>query len=240
MATGHGNVELALLHLNTVRWELSQTIANLRADPRTRNLPIAVYGPPELRGATRRKLEPYQLVSYLDDAGDAGLMREQLTPLISRREIPELTAAQRAEEVASAAYWLRHIADGQRTNLFPLDTAEAALSEAIGHTAAARDALIALGSLGKPGVQQRMAEAALTDSYSVETRRAAIVQLAFHIQRYGRMLDNASANKVAAAYQQATDPQLKSAWAAVIGALGPNQDSAGSALRDFPVSPPLP
>ena len=230
MATSEGSVELAVLHLNTVRWELSQTIANLRADPRTRRLPIAVYGPSELRGSTRHKLHPYQLVSYLDDAGDPGLLRDQLTPLIGQRQVPELTEDQRRAEIASAAFWLRHIADGQRTQVFPLESAESALSRAIGQTVVARDALVALGAIGKPSVQQRIAEVALSDGFAVETRRAAIVQLAFHVQRFGRMIDNPTAQAIANAYRAETSPELRSAWAAVVGALRPDRMAATTQL----------
>ena len=37
--------ELILVHSNCVKWPLSMTIANLRADYRSRNIPIVVFGP---------------------------------------------------------------------------------------------------------------------------------------------------------------------------------------------------
>lgn len=39
------NCELILVHSNCIRWDLSLTIANLRADVRTRLTPIVIYGP---------------------------------------------------------------------------------------------------------------------------------------------------------------------------------------------------
>src|SRR5690606_40506589 len=48
IAAAHGNIELAVLHPNVVRWELSQTIANLRADSRTASIPVVIYGPAEI------------------------------------------------------------------------------------------------------------------------------------------------------------------------------------------------
>lgn len=241
MATQQGNVELAVLHLNTVRWDLSQTLANLRADPRTRRIPIAVYGPPELRGATYPKLQPYQLVGYIDDGSDAGTLRQQLTPLLAARAVPELTEAQRIAQVSAAAYWLRHIAEGQRTGVFPLQGAESALLKAADQTAIARDVLIALGSIGKPAVQQRMADVALSAGLSVETRRAAIVQLAFHLQKFGRMVSNETAQRVGSAYQNESSAELKTLWAAVVGALRPDPQGAGGVLLSYPPpAAPLP
>lgn len=39
------NCELILIHSNCIRWELSSTLANLRADARTRRTPVVIYGP---------------------------------------------------------------------------------------------------------------------------------------------------------------------------------------------------
>lgn len=41
-------VELIVLDINCVQWDLSQTVANLRADARTAYLPIVLYGPEEV------------------------------------------------------------------------------------------------------------------------------------------------------------------------------------------------
>jgi hypothetical protein len=239
MAVREGNVELAVLHLNTVRWELSQTLANLRADPRTARLPIAVYGPPHLRNAAARQLQPYRLVSYLDDAGDVGILRTQLEPLVQQRLVPELTETQRQEEIQAAAFWLRHIASGQRTRIFPLEPAEAALFDAAYRPAIANDAFIALGAIGKPSVQQRLAEIGMASGIAPETQLAAIAQLAFHIQRYGRMLENGTAQQVLAAWRNASTPEVRSAWSAVIGALRPDPKAAATELLKF-TAPPSP
>lgn len=235
LATGTGNVELAVLHLNTVRWELSQTIANLRADPRTARMPIAVYGPPELRQATEVKLRPYQLVSYLDDAGDPGLLRSQLEPLIAQRTTPERTDEQRAADAQTAAFWLRRIAEGHRTQVFPLEPVENALSEAVNRTATARDALIALGSIGRSSVQSRLADVGLSEGQGTEIRLTAVVQLAVHIQKFGALLDNDRRRQIEQALRSEQDPDLQTAWSAVVGALKPGVPAVGAELLKQPL-----
>lgn len=57
--------ELILIHSNCVRWNLSQTVANLRADSRTAQTPIAVYGPRRDRAAIRQLQHRYPGVSWL-------------------------------------------------------------------------------------------------------------------------------------------------------------------------------
>lgn len=45
-ATNQMSCELVLLHSNALRWDAASTVANLRADFRTRDTPIVIYGPP--------------------------------------------------------------------------------------------------------------------------------------------------------------------------------------------------
>jgi hypothetical protein len=44
--------DLLMVHSNCIRWPLSQTIANLRADARTSTTPIVIYGPANVAAST--------------------------------------------------------------------------------------------------------------------------------------------------------------------------------------------
>ena len=59
------NCELVLIHTNCLRWPLSQTVANLRTDSRTRQTPIAVYGPIRDMAAVNALQNRYPGISYL-------------------------------------------------------------------------------------------------------------------------------------------------------------------------------
>jgi hypothetical protein len=59
------NCELILIHTNCLRWPLSQTIANLRADSRTAQTPIAIYGPERDTTAILRMQSLYPGISHL-------------------------------------------------------------------------------------------------------------------------------------------------------------------------------
>ena len=52
--------ELILVHSNCLRWSLSETKANLRADYRTRNTPIIIYGPERDKLRTERLRSNYR------------------------------------------------------------------------------------------------------------------------------------------------------------------------------------
>jgi CheY-like chemotaxis protein/HEAT repeat protein len=234
MAADEGNVELAVLHLNTIRWELSQTIANLRADARTAAVPIAIYGPSGLSGRIRPLLEQNAPVIYLEEANSPQDVARTLQPFLAQLSPPPLTDAQRAEQMRAAAYWLRHIALGQRTRVFDLTAAEDALSNAVNDPALAGDALVALGAIGKASVQQRLAEATLAVGSEPAIREAAAIQLAFHIQRFGSLLKNGTLHELQTAWEAAMEPELKTALAGVIGSLNPNSDAVVRQLQAFP------
>lgn len=229
----HGDTELAVLHLNTIRWELSQTITNLRADARTAGVPIAIYGPQGLQGRVQHLLRDYQPAVYLPEADQSSDIARTLRPFLAQVSPPALTDQQRADRIAAAAYWLRHIAQGRRTNVFDLSPAEDALAAAVDEERVARDALIALGAIGTPSAQQRLADAALAPGYPLEIRETAALQLAFHIQQFGALLRNGNLAAVQDAWESATEPALKTALASVIGSLGPTPEAVTRQLENY-------
>ncbi|MEZ6043374.1 MAG: hypothetical protein R3C20_22985 [Planctomycetaceae bacterium] len=67
LASEQLNCELILVSSNCIEWDLSPTIANLRADIRTQNCPIIVYGPSRARASVRRLIERYEGVWFMDE-----------------------------------------------------------------------------------------------------------------------------------------------------------------------------
>lgn len=240
-AATQGDMAVALLHLNTIRPDLSPTIANFRADSRTANIPIVIYGPAEMRDAATRLMGEYSRVSYLQEASTPGELQKQLHPILAELNPPPLTAAQREERAKAAAYWLRRIAETQRTNLFNLEPAQAALAFAIDKPDLAADALGALAFIPRPGVQKTLAAAADTTSNSPEIRSLAARNLAFHIQQFGLSLSNDEVREVYDASQSEQDPAVRSALASVIGSLKPEPKTVEERILAFPTAEqPLP
>ncbi len=48
VASTTAGIDLAVIHINCIQWDLSQTVANFRADSRTAYLPIVFYGPEDI------------------------------------------------------------------------------------------------------------------------------------------------------------------------------------------------
>lgn len=54
VAANTAGIELAVIHVNCIQWDLTPTIANFRADARTAYLPIVLYGPEDVTDVQTR------------------------------------------------------------------------------------------------------------------------------------------------------------------------------------------
>src|SRR5690606_34130637 len=115
--------------INTIRWDLSQTVANFRADARTAAMPIVVFGPETMRSRVDVLIGRNQPMTYIVETSTSDNLRIQLQPFLDSVHTPQLTPEQRAARTEAATYWLAHIANGQRTSVFPIAGAEEALRD---------------------------------------------------------------------------------------------------------------
>ncbi len=234
IAAARGDVELILLHTNSVRWGLSQTIVNLRADARTANIPIAIYGPDSLRHEMLGLAERFPLTTFIVESTSAHDVRMQLQPFMTKFKTPPLTPQQRSERIDAAAFWFAHIANGKRSNIFNLAPAEKALFHAINDPKLASRCLFALGAVPSNSSQEQLMQLAVMDTLDTDTRETAILQLAFHIQRFGLLLSSTRIHELEQAADNASETALRTAWLSVIGSLKPNAKRVNQRLLKFP------
>jgi hypothetical protein len=235
-AAANGDTAIAVVHLNAIRWELSQTVANLRADSRTAALPIAIYGPVGMQGRVEHLTESYPLVQYVEESNDAIDMMKQLRPLLAQVSPPKLTDDQRLAQRKAAALWLEHIASGQRTELFDLAPAETVLADNVNDLDVGRSCIIALGSISTPTAQQRLLDTAVGDSIEAGLRISAARQLAFHIQRFGLLVSNDDLVRVRDHAAATTDPVESTAFTSVMGSLKPDAKTTRELILSYPPS----
>jgi HEAT repeat protein len=248
IAARTGNIELAVLHPNVIRWNLSQTLANLRADARTANLPVVIYGPASIRDEMQRYSAEFQHVVYIDEATSARQVQPSLQRVLAMQSPPTLTAEQRTQQISEAAFWLRRIAIRNLPEVFDLVPAQAALMGATRNPAIAEDALIALGVIGRAEVQRELANLAVSPAIDSKIRQLAATQLAFHIQQFGELLNKMELQAIQAAWQAEADPNLHLALSGVLGTLKPTVTAARKEILALPgssgpvnvVAPPQP
>ena len=66
-------------------------------------------------------------------------------------------------------------------------------------------------------------------------RERAAILLAFHIQRFGLQLNGQELQSVRSAWQNADEPNLATALAAVLGTLQPDNELVRDRLKTFPL-----
>jgi HEAT repeat protein len=232
------NVVLVAVNANAIRWPLSQTVSNLRADARSAQIPIVIYGPESVRPQIKGLLTHYPQVEYMEDSVTSQNVELQVGGFLKRALALAAPPANRAERVIDATSWLASIANGNRTKVFNLDNAEAALMVVSTDRAVFANALAALAAIPTGTVQRHFEQLAMGERLDPAIREAAARHLAAHIQRHGLLLSAAQAAELEAAWRSAQNPELATALAAVVGSLKPNAKRVGSRFQRVPVPAP--
>jgi DNA-binding response OmpR family regulator/HEAT repeat protein len=237
VASERSDISLILLEINTIRWGLSQTIGNLRADARTAGIPIVIFGPNGKQADIAGLLDRHSRLTYIVTPATSEAMKAQVEPFLETFKAPKLTSQQRSARRQSAAYWLAHIASGHRNQVFNVALAENALLSALNDPDLADNALVALSSVSTKTVQKQFAILAMNKNADVRLRENAALQLAFHILRFGATLDERDVLAIRASWASAADPALSTALASVLGSLKPDAKRVGQRLGRFPAPP---
>lgn len=237
IASERGNIELAVLHPNVIRWELSQTIANLRADSRTATIPVIIYGPASLRDRFDQISGEYPNVTFVDEGNVPVDISKHVRPLLAQLSPPPVSPEERSRHIADASFWLRRIAIRNVSNIFDLKPAQTAVIDALGKEDLAEDALVTLGAIGTADAQRTLLETATAPALDSKIRTLAAQQLAFHIQQHQLLLSKMETAVLESLFRMEADPDLHTALASVIGTLKPTAAAARAALLQYPASP---
>ncbi len=227
-------VELIVVHANCQRWDLTQTLANLRADARTASIPIVVYGQGKIRGELARTVARNAPATFVSESATSSDFLDQLLPFVKSVKTPALSAQERTLQKNAAAYWLATIGNGNLSKIFDISQAEKEIGAAIEDPEIAQNALIGLAGIGTPTAQRRLADVALNSQIDENVRTIAADQLSYHIQHYGLMLTNDEVFDLHSGWKNTDNPAVKSSLASVIGSLRPNATVISERLRQFP------
>jgi hypothetical protein len=230
-------VNVIIVHVNCARWELKQTVANLRADARTAAIPLVIYGPSKLEREMNRLVYRSAPATFVIESATPDDFLSQLRPFLKNLKSPPPSALERSLQKNAAIYWLSMIGGSNLAGIFDVTPAEKELSVTADNPSVAVASLVALGSIATGSSQRRLATVATNSQADEIIRETAANQLAFHIQRHGLLLDNDHVNEVQTAWKETDNPRVKSALASVIGSLRPTPATVGERLRDFPAGP---
>jgi CheY-like chemotaxis protein len=231
-AAARPDVELVVLHPNLIRWSLTETLANLKADSRTASIPVIIHGPNYLTAKMEHKANDFSLVAFSSAAETTSDFDRQLTPLLRQIKSVSMSAQERVAQRAAAAEWLAHIAQGRRTKVFDIRPAEPELVNLLDDAALAGYALECLGEIPSVTCQERLTAVVLDVQAPLDLRRSAAFKLAFHIQRFGLLIPTSSVEDLHKVWEGNREPaELRTAVGGVIGSLKPDAILAGKRLK---------
>ena len=234
IAAERGDVALLLIEANVARWELSQTIANLRSDARTAFIPIVIYGDDKLRTRVERLAESYPRVRFVLNISDSTVMAKQLAAFLRTANTDAITQPQRVATRKAALAWLTQLADRKQASLFDLRPAEDALLTTTNDEELGDSAAYAIGGIATPSAQSKLFEIGTSAARPAPIRERALAQLAAHMQRHGVLLTELQTDEFRKAARQETDPQLQTAFAATLGSLNPDLVRSSGVLKAVP------
>lgn len=231
IAVERGDVALFLIEANVARWELSQTLANLRSDARTAYIPIVIYGDESLRARIERQAEKYARVRFVLKSSESTIMTKQVAPFLRIANAEAITQPQRVATRQAALAWMTQLADRKQASLFDLKPAENALLSTANDEELGDSAVYALGGIASVSAQAKLFEIGTAASRPAPIRERALAQLAAHMQRHGVLLTELQTDEFRKAARQETDPQLQTAFAATLGSLQPDLVRASGVLK---------
>ena len=228
LAATRSGFDVVVIEANCVRWDLSQTLANFRADSRTAALPIAIYGEDSLRQTLSRRILRHQPATFIAESGSAVDFEGQFRPWFNPLRSTALSDAERSRQKELAAYWLARLGSGPGAKVYDLTPAESALVTAAEDPDIAANVLVALGTIPTATAQSRLATLATNPQADRGVRVAAAGQLTQHLQRHGVLLDSKTLQDLAALSQSEQDPELSSLLSSIQGTVSnPPKDLSG-------------
>lgn len=240
VAAERGDVGLVLIHVNSIRWELSQTIANFKADARTMALPIAIYGSELVRAKYSKLVERTPRTTFLTESRDVDNFLSQLRPFVESLDLKPLTTSERVARRQAAADWLSKIADEGTASLFALHTAEEALVQAANDPGLYSTCLHALGAVPTVSAQERLASMVLAPAHSEDEKAVAARELRKNIQEFSLTLPRDTIENLRALRQTASNQSLQTALAGLFGTLKPDAALVSDRMLQFPPLPAKP
>lgn len=216
-ASQSADVELVLVSydLHTGNWKLTDTLANLLADARTRAIPVYVYGPQDFEVTRPNLARDFPGIRYLVPTDDPSLLERQLKGRPSA-----LTAAERTGYAREAAVLLARIASARGNPLAEdLRHVEPALASALLVTDTADSAATALAELPDPSAQRSLLDVALDPSRPTKLRIETARLVVASVLRFRPLVTREQEVRLIAEIPEEIDPAVQAALTAVVAAL---------------------
>lgn len=235
-AASEQEVDLVLIDANIQRWALSETVANFKADPRTKDLPIVIYGSFHSERNVRVQTQQYRNVFFIQEPSAAEDLREQLTKILAEQAEPPLSPEERSTKAQTAAELLSFLTSGQRRLLYNLTPIEPQLLDAVENTQLAGWLLPVVAALPTAQAQSRIASLVADSGFPLDVRTIAARELSRHVRQYGLLISREQVQSLFQVWEQSSNEPLHAELSSLMGLLKPNPALIGERLRSATIN----
>ena len=189
LAVASADVEVIVVDLNVIRWSLTETLENLRKDPRTAGLPIYLVGPLEWVDVQSKFNSRFGSIEYLVRPSSSEDLRLQMQAYRSfQKETRDpLSVEEHAHYALRAIRMMYAIASGE-CPLGDPRRSENALLDVARRGIYLMDVLPVLGQLATSSSQATLVQVLINNNRDEETRLSALQNLSLNIGRNGVLL----------------------------------------------------
>lgn len=247
LASQGQEIDLVLIDANIQRWALSETLANFKADPRTMDLPMVIYGSSQNERNVRVLVRQFPNVIFIQEPTATEDLRLQIERFMTSQQEGALTPEERSAKALQAAQLLSFVSRGQRQNLYNLTHIEPQLVAAAENPQLSEALLPVVGALPTAAAQTRLADLSLETTATEQVRVTALNQLTRHVRLHGLLISKAQVDLLHQTWQQSTNGPISAELSALVGVLRPNDTLVGERLRGavinqapVPAPPPEP
>lgn len=190
LASQMSDGQVVLIHVLLGMPGAADALAELRRDPRTAQLPVAIVAPPEHERRARDIARHDELAAVWIRPMSRAAIEFQLHELEQQAQAAGVTAAVpelRLQQASAALEWLAQLLDMQ-PRLYDLRPQVDAVERALHVPQLADRASAVLGRLPSPQAQRALVELASHEMAPVQSRQAAGVAFAASVAHFGSLL----------------------------------------------------
>ncbi len=228
------DVELILISYDLFgqQWTVSETLANLRADGHTAEIPVFIYGPLNVAYEHPNLERNYPGIRFLVQPPDSATLKRQIKDLPNAFDEPE-----RAAYAREAALLLAQLAKKRGNRLARVSRdVEEALESALNANETGPAAAVSLGQVALPEAQRSLANAALDPARPAAIRKEVATALVESIRHFGPLMSRQQEARLDTMLgDEDTDPDVRASLMAVSRVL--RALAATNALTKPPATP---
>lgn len=224
--------DLILVNVNVGQWNLTETLANFRADSRTAQMPIVIFGDESLKEKYARRMSRDVRLHYIREPLSVADLEENVKGFLTSQTTTPLSPAERQREAKGAAESLSLIARTALLQVFSLEGAEHLIIQGTRNPQLVYDLLPPLATFPTATAQQRLADLVLDQRVNMTERVQAARLLATNVQRNSLLITPESIGQLRTLWRSG-DEELRTPLASLIGALKPNATLVGEHLLRY-------